>query len=477
MNNKSTTLRAVHVAGTTEREIPISVGSRFLELFSKNLYSSPNKAFEELVSNSWDADATAIYISLPENLKDSDATVWVLDNGVSMDSDGMELLWRITSDHKRTSRTSSRPPIGKFGIGKLSTYILAAEITFICRADDGLIRTVALDYRDIEQLDGVWKPEEVPLSIKIIGEGELQQILSTVPSGTQILELIEKGVPYQQPEHQIDEFHHPVPPAIRPSKTWTLVLLTSLHQTGRSIQRGQLRRMLRSALPLSSNVSIVLNEEPLKPTKIDEVIRATWTLGKDLDIDKLVVSDLDTGSSDTIVGISSHNNPGYPHLEIEGIEGRISGQVTLFQSRISGGKSTALGASNGFFVNILGRVINLDHTDFGLKNLSHGAWAQFRATVRADGLDSEIGVEREGLRDSRSVKVFMSFLMATFNKARKELIAAQSAEWLNAGDMLDGSWNFIPLKPLAEVVAERLNFGLGLPDSIENPSDEDLGKV
>ena len=140
--------------------------------------------------------------------------------------------------------------------------------------------------------------------------------------------------------------------------------------------------------------------------------------------------------------------------------------MTLYKSRITGGKSDDRGASNGFFVNILGRVINLEQAEFGLENLSHGPWAQFRATLRADGLDRDLGVERDGLRDSRQVRIFKRFLMSTFNKARTALKEATVAEWPRAGDILDGSWKSIPMRPLAEVVAERLATNKGLPSSI-----------
>ena len=81
------------------KRFAIEIGPRFLELFSENLYSSPNKTFEELVANSWDADATAVYISIPDDLKSESACIWVLDNGTSMDVVGLETLWTITSDH------------------------------------------------------------------------------------------------------------------------------------------------------------------------------------------------------------------------------------------------------------------------------------------------------------------------------------------------------------------------------------------
>ena len=466
MSNDSQTLAAVRTAGEEVRQFAIEIGPRFLELFSENLYSSPNKTFEELVANSWDADATAVYISIPDDLKSEGTCIWVLDNGTSMDVVGLETLWTITSDHKRRVENLRRPQIGKFGIGKLATYILASEITFICKAADGKIRTVPVNYRDIEELQGLWRPDHVPLTVREISKAEFQSILSTIQDSDTILDLISQGVPFRESGHSVAEFHHPEPPSILPSDTWTLVLLTSLRETGKSVQKGRIRRMLRSALPLTSDISIIINDEVLEPTKVEIDPYATWVLGKDLPIEEVGLEDVDPSSEEENAKITNVDDPDYPYIEIEGIEGTISGQVTLYKSRITGGKSDDRGASNGFFINILGRVINLEQADFGLENLSHGPWAQFRATLRADGLDGDLGVERDGLRDSRQVRIFKRFLMSTFNRARTALKEAVLAEWPRAGDILDGSWKSIPMRPLAEVVAERLATNKGLPSSI-----------
>ena len=477
MSGESRTLGAVRSYGQKEKEFPISMGSRFLELFSENLYSSPNKAFEELVANSWDADATSVYISIPDNLRNPESAIWVLDNGTSMNTEGLETLWQIASGHKRTLKAPKRPQIGKFGIGKLATYILASEITFVCKARDGFIRTVPFNYRDVEELGGVWDPESVPLTIRVVSDADLRQIVSTVNGGDNILELIRQGVPHVQPSYYPDEFHHPDPPVITPSETWTLVLLTSLRATGMAVQRGRIRYMLRSALPLTSDLSINLNGEVLEPVKIDAEPAVTWVLGRDLGIEDLELDETDDSPSTDFVRVKSTNHASHPYVTIEGIKGRISGQVTLYKSRISGGKSEDLGASNGFFVNILGRVINLDQPDFGLENLSHSAWSQFRATVRADGLDPYLGVERDGLRASREVEIFRRFLMAAFNKARTALATSRAAEWPKAGDVLDGSWKSIPMRPLAEIVAERLASKKGLPGSIRGPALGDSEEI
>ena len=47
----------VETIGNTIDQIPVTISYRIIELFSAGLYSSPNKAFEELVSNSYDAMA------------------------------------------------------------------------------------------------------------------------------------------------------------------------------------------------------------------------------------------------------------------------------------------------------------------------------------------------------------------------------------------------------------------------------------
>ena len=474
MSNDSHTLNAIRSSGTLERTFPISIGPRFLELFSENLYSSPNKAFEELVANSWDAEATAIYISIPADLSRSDASIWVLDNGISMDVDGLQTLWQITSGHKREIVESKRPQIGKFGIGKLATYLLASEITFICKSSDGQIRTVPFNYRDIEEQEGIWNPENVPLEVRSISYEELEDILSSVEGSERILGLISEGVPSVELGSFVDEFHHPDPPKVEISDTWTLVLLTSLRETGRSVQLGRVRRMLRNALPLTSDVSITLNDEALESTKIEVEAANTWILGRDLDIESVTIEDDDAVSGLESAAIQSCDDGQFPYVKIEGIEDTISGQITLYKHRISGGKSEGLGASNGYFVNVLGRVINLENPDFGLENLNHSAWAQFRATIRADGLDADLRVERDGLRDSTQLRIFKRFLKATFNRARNALNDARMNEWPNAGRILDGSWKSIPMRPLAEIVSERLASGTGLPGSIECEGDVDL---
>lgn len=123
--------------GTTIDNISVTISYRIIELFSAGLYSSPNKAFEELICNSYDAFAKNVAVYVPDDLTANNAFIWVCDNGEGLNSEELKNLWRIGASNKRINgiRDSRRPQIGQFGIGKLSTYILARKLTYLSKKD------------------------------------------------------------------------------------------------------------------------------------------------------------------------------------------------------------------------------------------------------------------------------------------------------------------------------------------------------
>ena len=58
-------------------DIDVTISSRIIELFSAGLYSSPNKAFEELICNSYDAFASKVAVYSPDDPTVSNAYIWV----------------------------------------------------------------------------------------------------------------------------------------------------------------------------------------------------------------------------------------------------------------------------------------------------------------------------------------------------------------------------------------------------------------
>ena len=67
---------------------------------------------------------------------------------------------------------------------------------------------------------------------------------------------------------------------------------------------------------------------------------------------------------------------------------RHGGKVQL----ILAGKSDEIGRSYGFFVYILGRLINVDDGHFGIdpNELRHGTFGRFRLVINIDSLDAEL---------------------------------------------------------------------------------------
>lgn len=469
----------VEVFGSKIAEVDVTIGPQFLNHFSENLYSSPNKAFEELVSNSWDAGASSVYIGISQDLSVPNAIVWVLDNGESMDLAGLTTLWTVADSKKRQrGAVNGRTPIGKFGVGKLSTYILANKLTYVCKAADGVIRTVTMDYSQIDKLsektDGAQLfSSGLHLDVKALSDSELEALLDAVPDGPKILNLVKGGVPKPKPKDSTtweDEFGGEDSPVGDVKTTWTLVLLSSLKETGKKMQVGWIRRILRASLPLGSSISIEFNDELLTPTKIEIPIEREWIIGAGVGISAISWK-ADDGSEIT-KSVTESKTP-YPHMVIEDIAGRITGRIRLYKDRISGVKSDRIEPSNGFHINILGRVINSQNPYFGLKDLNHASWAKFRATVRMDELDTKLAVTREDLKDTVELTAFKALLRAFFNKARTEHDSLRRAGWPKVGEVLTERWGGVPLEPLKQILIEGLDSVTGLPDFIDTSSVTD----
>ena len=162
----------VETIGNTIDQIPVTISYRIIELFSAGLYSSPNKAFEELVSNSYDAMAKKVSVFVPQE-KNADSVMWVCDNGNSMNPEELKQFWAIGESHKKDITESERMPIGKFGIGKLATYILARNLTIICKANDGKYYGTVMDYDRITDTT-----EKIQLEEKELSESDTKRINS-----------------------------------------------------------------------------------------------------------------------------------------------------------------------------------------------------------------------------------------------------------------------------------------------------------
>src|SRR5258708_5576023 len=120
--------------GESAGTLTVTLSNELVQLLSEQLYQSPLKAIEELVVNSWDADATECRVFVPEPSDQTHRFVAVYDNGTGMDSAGLANLWHVGRSNKREADIAvraKRQQIGKFGIGKLATYAIASKVTYL----------------------------------------------------------------------------------------------------------------------------------------------------------------------------------------------------------------------------------------------------------------------------------------------------------------------------------------------------------
>ena len=155
-------------AGAPREPLKVSLSHELVTLLSEQLYQSPMKAIEELVVNSFDAEATVCRLAIPEKLEGDDEPIVVYDNGIGMDEDGLRDLWHIGHSRKREEqieKARKRKQIGKFGIGKLATYSIARRITYITKVKNGDILSTTLNFDDFED-DPTGSPT-VPVELEV----------------------------------------------------------------------------------------------------------------------------------------------------------------------------------------------------------------------------------------------------------------------------------------------------------------------
>ncbi|MGD1878695.1 MAG: ATP-binding protein [Kiloniellaceae bacterium] len=391
-------------AGRVTKKIEVGLSYRIVELFSEGLYASANKAFEELITNSFDAGALHVNVILPADPTAKGASIVVVDDGEGMNTVGLEELWQIgaTQKRKRTNLPHGRSQIGKFGIGKLATYVLANKLTYISKKGRKYYATT-MDYTrlDTAAATGVVAQRPIQLDVRELSANEAKAAVENWLS----------NLAFQ--EWKVPLFGRGAP------KSWVFAILSSLKDKANEIEPGRLEWILRTALPLRDDFSIHLNGKRLTPSKSGKGRIKKWILGKDIkELSKpapeglAVRSDLRLKSSDEL-----HYGLYHPTL------GRITGYAEGYRDVLTTGKAGEVGRSYGFFVYVLGRLINIEDEYFGIDSnlLRHGTFARFRLVIHIDRLDHELQSAREGVRDGPISNTARNLLHAIFNYVRPKI--------------------------------------------------------
>lgn len=428
--------------GTQKDKIDVRLSYRIVELFSEGLYASPNKAVEELVANSFDAGARNVQVLLSTDLHDQDASIVVIDDGVGMGEEGLKQHWLIGVSNKRrlAELPLGRQQIGQFGIGKLATYVLAERLTHISKYK-GKYYSTSMDFNAIDRRVEKEVEPKVPISIALraLTEAEAQKAVSTWTKTAAFkksgMALFGKGA----------------------SQNWTVAVMSNLKEKVYEIRPGVLEWVLRTALPLRDDFSIWYNGKKLVASKQAKGRIGKWVLGKDItELSRPAPKDT-VASEDKDLPEDAEKRFG---LDIPQL-GRVTGYAEAYKDLLTG-KSDEIGRSYGFFVYILGRLINVDDGHFGIdpNELRHGTFGRFRLVINIDSLDEELRANRETIREGVPYETAKNVLRAIFNFVRpfidkhdaQEAPGEQLARKLAASP---ASLSRFPIVELARAVLER----------------------
>ena len=132
--------------------LPVTVDKSHLITIGERLYSESIELIRELVNNAYDADATEV------DVKMTDESIEVKDNGVGMDREGLRQYFNIGSPEKISKNKSSilhRDLIGQFGIGKFAS-LSACECFEVYTQKGDFAAKVTFDKREWEKEGDQW---------------------------------------------------------------------------------------------------------------------------------------------------------------------------------------------------------------------------------------------------------------------------------------------------------------------------------
>ena len=366
-DHTAATVQSRESLGRAVAEIPVRINLDIIGLFSEGLYKSPHKAVEELVTNGYDADAENVHVLLPEVPEHSQSPtspLWVIDDGHGMDRDGFHQLWCVADSKKKIVEFTARrrKPIGQFGIGKLAAYVLASELThFSC--SDGTYLCTTMNFGRVTGRQST-DSDPVNVTLREVTKEEVKSALADVEQRDPRAWALLFGASH--------------------ASHWTAAALGDFKDLYSKLHAGRLQWVLRTGLPLQSNFRIFVDGVKLESSKehrpqIEE----------------------------------------FPFTEEIRHIGTVTGTARIYEGQLTAGKSVHVGRSNGYFVRVRGRVINLEDELFGTTQPNYAAWSRFSLVADADGLQEYLLSSREGVRDAAPVRALRECLSEKFNLCRQ----------------------------------------------------------
>jgi signal transduction histidine kinase len=132
----------VPTARDDRRQLPFRPRARLLLLLGDQLIRDEGIAVFELVKNAYDADATAVEVTLEDVEDRQNGRIIIEDDGSGMDLDTITDVWlEPGTDHRADQRAAGwrtprfgRLPLGEKGVGRFAVHKLGRRIQVITRA-------------------------------------------------------------------------------------------------------------------------------------------------------------------------------------------------------------------------------------------------------------------------------------------------------------------------------------------------------
>lgn len=142
----------------------VKISTSVCEALGVKLYSTLPPVINELISNSYDADATRIIITIDNNNR----TIVCEDDGCGMDNEDIANKFLIISRNRRKSERSQTTPkfnrkvTGRKGLGKLSVFGIC-KIIEVETIKNQKLNSFRINYNDL-----ISKDENEPYNVEVI---------------------------------------------------------------------------------------------------------------------------------------------------------------------------------------------------------------------------------------------------------------------------------------------------------------------
>lgn len=177
------------MADKNKSELKMTFDPNTITHLGIQMYSTLPPVIAELVSNSYDADAHEVILSLQDS-DFSNKTISIKDDGHGMTFDEINNCFLLIGRNRREgdeknqkTRSGERFVIGKKGIGKLAFFGIAKTIEIETVAN-GLLNTFVMDWNDLKKSKGVYKPRILKQNEKTDLKNGTEMTLSNITRRT-----------------------------------------------------------------------------------------------------------------------------------------------------------------------------------------------------------------------------------------------------------------------------------------------------